>query len=151
MTFCNEMLHGTLGASILIHPRTMRELGPLFDEALAALRYGCIGVNAWPGVGFSLAAASWGAFPGNSARNAGSGIGVVHNAYLFDAPQKTIVRAPFAPFPRSLGDGERTLMPTPPWFVTHRRADAVARRLFAYTANPSPARMLATIVDAMRA
>ncbi len=151
VAFCNETLYGTLGASILIHPRTIRELGPLFDEALAALRYGCIGVNTWPGVGFSLASASWGAYPGNTLANAGSGIGIVHNAHLFDAPQKTVVRAPFAPFPRSLGDGERTLLPTPPWFVTHRRADAVGRRLFTYTAKPSAPRMLATIADAMRA
>jgi len=151
VTFCNETLYGTLGASVIIHPRTLRELGPAFDDALAALRYGCIAVNAWPGVGFSLASASWGAYPGNTVANAGSGIGVVHNAMLFDAPEKTIVRAPFAPFPRSFGDGERTLLPTPPWFVTHRRAVEVGRRLFDYAAQPSSGRMLGTIAEAMRA
>jgi aldehyde dehydrogenase (NAD(P)+) len=151
VAFCNERLHGTLGAAILIHPRTMRELGPAFEDALAELRYGCITVNTWPGVGFTLATASWGAYPGNTLEDVGSGIGVVHNAYLFDKPQKTIVRAPFAPFPRSLGDGERTLLPTPPWFVTHRRADSVGRNLFAYTAKPSLLRLAATALAAMRA
>jgi len=151
VVFANEKLHGTLGASILIHPRTMRELGGAFDEAVAALRYGCVAVNAWPGIGFSLATATWGAFPGNTVADVGSGIGIVHNAYLFDKPQKTVVRAPFAPFPRSLVNGERTLLPVPPWFVTHRRAAAVGRNLFAYTAKPSALRMAATVVAAMRA
>ncbi|HZO94484.1 MAG TPA: aldehyde dehydrogenase family protein [Candidatus Baltobacteraceae bacterium] len=151
VAFCNETLYGTLGASILIHPRTRAELGSALEDAIAALRYGCVAVNAWPGVGFSLAGASWGAFPGNTVANVGSGIGVVHNAYLFDAPEKTVVHAPFAPFPRSLRDGERTLLPTPPWFVSHRRAERVGRNLFAFTARPSTTRLLSTVADAMRA
>jgi aldehyde dehydrogenase (NAD(P)+) len=149
--FCNERLRGTLGAALLIHPRTVRELGDAFDDALERLRYGTVTVNTWPGVGFSLATATWGAYPGNTLADVGSGIGVVHNAYLFDDPQKTVVRAPFAPFPRSLGNGERTLLPTPPWFVTHRRANAAGRALFAYAANPSPLRLAATVLAAMRA
>jgi aldehyde dehydrogenase (NAD(P)+) len=151
VTFANEKLHGTLGAAILIHPHTIRELGAAFDDALASLRYGCVAVNTWPGIGFSLATATWGAFPGNTVADVGSGIGIVHNAYLFDKPQKTVVRAPFAPFPRSLVNGERTLLPVPPWFVTHRRAAAVGRALFDYTARPSALRMAATVIAAMRA
>ena len=151
VAFANDRLRGTLGAAILIHPRTIRELGAAFDDALAALRFGCVAVNAWPGIGFSLATATWGAFPGNTVDDVGSGIGIVHNAYLFDKPQKTIVRAPFAPFPRSLANGERTLLPVPPWFVTHRRAAAVGRAMFDYTAEPSALRMAATVIAAMRA
>jgi aldehyde dehydrogenase (NAD(P)+) len=128
----------------------VKELGPAFEDALAALRYGCVTVNTWPGVGFTLATASWGAFPGNTVADVGSGVGVVHNAYLFDAPQKTVVRAPFAPFPRSLANGERTLLPVPPWFVTHRRAAEVGRKLFAFTAKPSPLRLAATALAALR-
>jgi acyl-CoA reductase-like NAD-dependent aldehyde dehydrogenase len=151
VAFCNASLHGTLGVSVLIHPRTIRELGATFDDAVAALRYGCVAINTWPGVGYSLATATWGAYPGGTLADVGSGIGIVHNAYLFDKPQKTVVRAPFAPFPRSLLNGERTLLPVPPWFVTHRRAAAVGRTIFAYTAKPSLTRMAATIVAAMRA
>jgi aldehyde dehydrogenase (NAD(P)+) len=151
VAFCNESLHGTLGAAILIHPRTIRELGAAFDDAVAALRYGCVAINTWPGIGYSLATATWGAFPGGTLADVGSGIGIVHNAYLFDKPQKTVVRAPFAPFPRSLLNGERTLLPVPPWFVSHRRAATVGRNIFAYTAKPSPSRMAATVMAAMRA
>jgi aldehyde dehydrogenase (NAD(P)+) len=81
--FCNESLHGTLGVNILIHPTTRRELGPAFEDAIAALRYGCIAVNAWTGVGFLLATATWGAYPGHTRADIGSGIGTVHNALLF--------------------------------------------------------------------
>jgi len=151
VAFCNERLHGTLGAAILIHPHTIKQLGAALEDAIAALRYGCVTINTWPGVGFSLATASWGAYPGNTVEDVGSGIGIVHNAYLFDKPQKTVVRAPFAPFPRSLRNGERTLLPTPPWFVTHRHADSVGRKLFAFTAKPSLVRLAATVAEAMRA
>jgi aldehyde dehydrogenase (NAD(P)+) len=150
VAFVNEVPHGTLGVSVLIHPRTIAELGPAFDDAVAGLRYGCVAINSWPGVGFLLASASWGAYPGNTLDDVGSGIGIVHNAFLFDRPQKTVLRQPFAPFPRSLG-GERTLLPTPPWFVTHRRGDAVGRKLFAYTAKPSLRGLMATALAAMRA
>ena len=150
VTFCNDVLAGTLGAAILIHPRTIAQLGTAFDDALAALRYGSITINTWPGLAFLLPTASWGAFPGNAVADAGSGVGIVHNALQFDRPQKTIVRAPFAPFPRSLGDGERTLLPVPPWFVNHRRAATVGRRLFAFAAKPSPLRLAATALAAMR-
>ena len=150
VAFCNEVLSGTLGAAILIHPRTIAQLGPGFDDALRELRYGAVTINTWPGVAYLLASAPWGAFPGNTPANVGSGIGIVHNALLFDRPEKTIVRAPFAPFPRSFGDGELTLLPKPPWFVNHQRADDVGRRMFAFVAEPSPLRLAATAIAAMR-
>ncbi len=54
-------------SAILIHPRTIAELGSAFEDAVAALRYGCVAINTWPGVGFLLPTASWGAFPGQHA------------------------------------------------------------------------------------
>ncbi|HEX3467046.1 MAG TPA: aldehyde dehydrogenase family protein [Candidatus Elarobacter sp.] len=149
VAFCNDVLAGTLGAAILIHPRTIVELGTVFDEAVEALRYGSVTINTWPGVAFLLPTVSWGAFPGNTLSAVGSGIGCVHNTLQFDRPQKTVVRAPFAPFPRSLSD-ERTLLPKPPWFVNHRRAHAVGRHMFDFTAAPSPLRMASTALEAMR-
>lgn len=151
VTFCNDVLHGTLGAGVLIHPATIAALGPAFDDTIAALRYGSVAINTWPGVGFLVPTASWGAFPGNTLSSAGSGIGCVHNTFLFDRPEKTAVRAPFAPFPRALANGERTLLPVPPWFVTHRNAETVGRRIFAFAANPSPLRLAATVLAALRA
>ncbi len=133
--FCNQSLWGTLGANIIIHPATARRHAAALDRAIARLRYGCVGVNAWTGVGFLLAPASWGAFPGHTIDDIQSGVGVVHNSLLFDRPQKSVVRAPFHPYPRSVAHGRPTLLPVPPWFVTHRHAHQVSERLTRFEAD----------------
>jgi aldehyde dehydrogenase (NAD(P)+) len=133
--FANKALYGTLGANIVIHPGTAAEISAVLDEAVADLRYGTVGVNAWTGVGYSTPRATWGAFPGHTPRDIQSGTGVVHNALLFDRPQKSVVRAPFRPFPRSVRHGELTLIPRPPWFVTNRTAASTGRRLTRYAAD----------------
>ncbi|MBJ7609061.1 MAG: aldehyde dehydrogenase family protein [Candidatus Dormibacteraeota bacterium] len=148
--FCNDSLWGTLGANIIIHPATARRHAEALDRAIARLRYGCIGVNAWTGVGFLLAQASWGAFPGHTADDIQSGIGVVHNSLLFDRPQKSVVRAPFHPYPRSLAHGQPTLLPTPPWFVTHRHAHQVNERLTRFEADHAVARVPGIFLAALR-
>ena len=71
--FCNDEVVGTLGITILIHPRTLKDLGDRFWDAIARLRYGTIGVNAWSGVGFLLAQGAWGAFPGHERQDIQSG------------------------------------------------------------------------------
>jgi aldehyde dehydrogenase (NAD(P)+) len=133
--FCNASLHGTLGANLLIHPRTAAALGDALDAAIADLRYGCVAVNAWTGVGYLVPRATWGAFPGHTYADIQSGVGIVHNALLFDRPEKSVVRGPFRPFPRSLAEGEPALSPRPPWFVTNRTAAVTGRRLTAYVAD----------------
>jgi aldehyde dehydrogenase (NAD(P)+) len=133
--FANDTLHGTLGANLIIHPQTITELGPALEDAIAELRYGTIAVNAWTGVGYLTPRASWGAFPGHTYNDIQSGVGVVHNALFFDRAQKTVVRAPFRPFPRSVAHAEFALSPRPPWFVTNRTADVTGRRLTYYAAD----------------
>jgi aldehyde dehydrogenase (NAD(P)+) len=64
--FANEQLDGTLGANIIVHPRTAAELGPVLDEALAELRYGTIAVNVWTAFAYLNPRSSWGAFPGHT-------------------------------------------------------------------------------------
>jgi aldehyde dehydrogenase (NAD(P)+) len=136
VTFANENVWGTLGVNLIIHPQTMKELGPAFDEAIAELRYGCIGVNAWIGLGFFLAETPWGAYPGHSRNDIRSGAGVAHNSLLFDKPQKSVVRQPFFPFPRNLLHGEMHVFPKPPWFVTHEQEHTVGRRMARFEARP---------------
>jgi aldehyde dehydrogenase (NAD(P)+) len=148
--FANNRLAGTLGANLLVHPTTIRELGPALDDAIASLRYGCVGVNAWAGLGYLLARCSWGAFPGHTDDDIQSGRGTVHNALLFDRPQKSVVTAPFSPFPRTLANGRLHLLPIPPWFVTHRRAAKVGRRLTFYAANPGPMALPGIFAAALR-
>ena len=148
--FANERLQGTLGANLVVDPATEADLGPRLDAAIAALRYGSISVNTWTGVAYLIPTATWGAFPGHSDEDIQSGRGVVHNAFLFDRPQKTVVRGRFRPFPRAWLAGDFHLGPKPPWFVTHGTADEVGRRLTRFARAPSLAGLPGIIAAALR-
>jgi len=149
VTFANDVLRGTLGANLILHPKTERRYARELDAAVAQLRYGCIGINAWTGVGFLLAQVPWGAYPGHTPSDVGSGIGVVHNTHLFARSQKSVVRAPFAPFPRSLFGYGGSLLPKPPWFVTHRKAAAVGEALCRFEAHKTVLNALKVALLAM--
>jgi hypothetical protein len=122
-------LGGDLAAHIVADPAAMRDYKVDIDAALEQLRYGCIGVNLWCGVGFLLPELPWGAAPGNTPHDIGSGVGVVHNAFKLPATQKSVLRGPFCPF----GGYVRQ-----PWFVSHRKARAVAETLCSYQRRASP-------------
>jgi aldehyde dehydrogenase (NAD(P)+) len=132
----NERFAGTLGVNLIADPHTIAALGLALDEAIAALRYGTIAVNAWTAVGFLTAAATWGAYPGHTLAEIGSGIGIVHNALLLDQTERTVVRGPFRPAPRSVIHGELSLSPRPPWFVTNKTAAVTGRLLTDFSARP---------------
>lgn len=134
--FANEKLAGTLGAQFIIHPKTLKEIGSVLEESIADLNYGSIGINSWTGAGYLLPAATWGAYPGHTASEIGSGTGVVHNSFMFDVPEKTVVYAPFHPFPRAVINRQFHLSPKPPWFVTHSRAHVAGERLTRFAARP---------------
>lgn len=151
VAFANDRLDGTLGANVVVDPATRGALGTRFEELLADLRYGTIAVNAWTAVGFLLAGATWGAFPGNSIDDVGSGIDVVHNGHLLSEPERTVVTGPFRDFPRSLSRREFSLFPTPPWFGGVRTAARTGELLTRYAAAPSWRRLLPVLVSAFRA
>jgi hypothetical protein len=123
--FANDVCWGTLSCTLLVDPRTQRALGSAVDKAIADLRFGGIGLNVWPGVIYGLVVTSWGAFPGHTPQDIQSGAGVVHNTYLLDHPQKSVVRAPFV------------IKPTPAWFADHKNLAALGRNLTHYEASPS--------------
>lgn len=134
--FCNETLHGTLGATILIHPKTMKKSKANLDKAITDLKYGAIGVNAWNAVAFLVTQCTWGAFPGHTYNDIQSGIGTVHNTFLFDKPQKTVIYGPFRVLPRAWVHGDFNLMPKPVWFVTNKTAHITAKRITKFAVNP---------------
>lgn len=146
----NERLTGTLGANVLVDPATREALGAGFEEAIAELRYGTIAVNAWTAFGFLTPTATWGAFPGGTIEEAPSGMGVVHNALLLDRVERTVVRGPFRPFPRSAADTLRgrglSVLPKPPWFVTARTGAAVGEGLTRFRIDGDWARMSVTLL-----
>src|SRR6266700_1413546 len=117
VAFANEHLWGTLNATLLVHPASLKDpaAAAAVDRANTNLRYGTVAVNCWAAAGYTLCTSTWGAFPGHDIYDIQSGTGVVHNTLMFDRPQKTVIRAPFR------------IMPVPPWFVTHGNT---ARKLF---------------------
>lgn len=147
----NDRLTGTLGANVLIDPITHAALGRGFEEAIIGLRYGTVAVNAWTAFGFLTPTATWGAFPGGTIDDAPSGIGIVHNALLLDRVERTVVRGPFRPFPRSLGRGSFSALPKPPWFVTSRTGAAVCEGFTRFRIDGNWPKMAVTLVKAFGA
>jgi len=148
--FANEQLYGTLGANIVIHPATIARIGrQRLEEILIELRYGTIAINAWTGLGFLSPQATWGAFPAHTLADVQSGIGVVHNTCLFDKPQRTVVEAPFRPFPRNLLSFSFTLLPRPPWFITNRKGGILGKLLVAFQYRPSYLKMPRIFLNAL--
>lgn len=136
--YANDQLHGTLGANILIHPKTIKEIGKTqFENIIADLHYGTIAINAWTGLAFLVATCPWGAFPGHTPQDVQSGIGKVHNSFMLKDTERVVIQAPWAPFPRGLLSGQLTLLPRPPWFITNKRQDKMGRLLTQFQHSPS--------------
>ncbi|MGB8407899.1 MAG: aldehyde dehydrogenase family protein [Mycobacterium sp.] len=146
----NEQFVGTLGVNIVAAPDTIKSLGKAFDAMIEALHYGTVAVNAWTGVGYLTAHATWGAFPGHTRNDVQSGIGVVHNGFLIEKPERTVVRGPFRPSPRSLLSGELSISPKPPWFVNNRTAASTGRLLAGFAGKPSWVKLPAIFASALR-
>ena len=140
VAFCNDVVWGTLGCTILVSPSSMKlpDVSDAVERAVADLRYGSIGFNVWHGVSFALGCTTWGAYPGHSRTDIQSGCGVVGNAAMFDRPQKSVVRAPFRSRPK------------PPWFATARDSYEVMRRFVAFEADPSAAKIPGLLLAALR-
>ncbi len=136
--FCNERLHGTLNAGIVVHPKTERQLGDTLDQAVEELRYGSVAINHWPALSYGLGTTTWGAYPGHTLGDIQSGIGVVHNALLFDRPEKSVIEGPFRVFPK------------PAWFVTHKRGHLVGERLTQLEASPGLRAVPPVVLAAIR-
>ncbi len=138
--FCNSVVWGTLSATVLVHPDTERDpdVAAAMRRAVAHLRYGGIGVNIWHATVFALGATTWGAFPGHPVTDIQSGTGVVGNAFMFDRPEKSVVRGPFRSRPK------------PPWFATQRHPLPVMRRLLTMEVDPSPLHLASVLTAALR-
>lgn len=121
VALANERLYGTLGANLIVSPQSERTMRPAIADAVSALQYGCVAINAWAGVGYFLTETPWGDY-----RASGEGNGVVHNSYLLANTRKSIVRAPFRPLTK------------PPWFVTNKKQARVGRLLCDFEAARAP-------------
>lgn len=127
VNIANDVLWGSLSASLLVSHRSMRdkELGLAVERAIAGLKVGTIGINHWAGVSYALGSTTWGAFPGSEIANIQSGRGVVHNTYMFSQAEKSVLWGPFRPLPK------------PPWWATHRNPHRIGPRLVSFECRPS--------------
>jgi hypothetical protein len=131
----NEEVFGSLSCALLApaHTPTLA-----LETAIQGLRYGSVCVNTWPGLGFGLAAPSWGAYPGHDLHSAGSGIGHVHEPLMLDGVVRSIVRAPFRASRRPVFD------------PGHRKLLALGQAWARYEAHPSLPRLAALALPAWR-
>jgi acyl-CoA reductase-like NAD-dependent aldehyde dehydrogenase len=136
--FANETLWGTLSANLIIHPRTAQALGQALEEAIRELRYGTVAVNQWCALGYIWGSTSWGGYPGSAPSDIQSGIGAVHNTFMFDKPEKSVVYGPFRVWPK------------PPWFITHRGMRKVFSKLVELEADPTLLKALGVGLAAVR-
>ncbi|SRR5579883_725026 len=138
VNFVNDQVWGNLSCTVLVDTHTQKRWRSEVTAAIANLKYGAIGVNVWSAVLFSLPMFTWGAFPSNSLSNITSGRGVVHNTYLFEQPQKSVLWAPFR------------ILPVPIWFARHGNLLALAQQFTRFQAAPSWGRLLKAGLAALK-
>jgi hypothetical protein len=138
LRFCNDDMWGTLSCMVLVHPATEKAHPQKVERLIAELRYGGVAVNGWAGALFGLCVTTWGAFPGHPLDNIESGRGVVHNTFLFDHPQKSVVRFPFK------------MSPPPVWFPVHKNLEELGEKLTRFEAAPSMWKMPGVVLAALK-
>lgn len=138
VAFANEKVWGSLSAGVIIHPATRAAHAEAYDKAIAELRYGAIAVNGPTVLSFLNTVMPWGAFPGNTPQNIGSGNCFVHNTKLLDHVQKGVIEAPWI------------VKPTPIWMAGPKTLAAVAPAAVKFFAYPSIWSLLRLIYRAMR-
>ncbi|HET6610396.1 MAG TPA: aldehyde dehydrogenase family protein [Kofleriaceae bacterium] len=125
--FMNDRLWGTLNAALIVHPALESDpaTGKAIDDAVVALRYGTVGINHWPAVSYGIATAPWGGHDSVNLKDIQSGLGFVHNTFLLDGIDKSILRGPLKAWP------------APVWFWDNAKAAKLGPRLVDFEAAPS--------------
>jgi len=95
--FANNTLWGSLCATLIVHPESMRDavVARAVERAIARLRYGTVSVNMLAYYSGYFMTAPWGAYPGHDIYDIQSGIGKTFNSLMLERSQKSVTRAPF--------------------------------------------------------
>lgn len=138
--FVNNRLWGTLNATLIVHPKSLKDTNTnnAFEHAISQLKYGAVTVNTFIGLLFCTGTAPWGAYPGSTSKDIQSGNGFVHNSCMLEGVEKSVLRAPLMAFPK------------PAWFASHRKAKTVAQRLVMMEENASWAKVPGIVIAAMQ-
>jgi acyl-CoA reductase-like NAD-dependent aldehyde dehydrogenase len=126
-SFMNDRIWGTLNAMIVIPPRLERDpaVAAALHRAIVALRYGTVAINHWPALGYGLVTPPWGGHPSATLADIQSGLGWVHNTFMLDGIDKSVVRGPI------------TVSPKPAWFFDNRQAHVIGEKLVAFERAPA--------------
>ncbi|RME01609.1 MAG: aldehyde dehydrogenase family protein [Deltaproteobacteria bacterium] len=138
VTFCNEAVWGTLNITLIVPSAFERNEREAMLAAIDRLRYGTVGINHWAGLVYGMVSPPWGAFPGSPLTDIQSGRGWVHNTFLFDAPQKVVLRGPL------------TVSPRPAWFYDHRSVHELGRRLTRFEETGSLLALPSVVFSALK-
>ncbi len=138
--FMNDTLWGTLNAMFVISPKQEKsaEVGGALNRAIDVLRYGTVAINHWPALAYATTSPAWGGHPSATLDNVQSGIGWVHNTYLLEGIEKTVLRGPLKVFPK------------PVWFGDHRNVGAMGRGLVSMERAPSWLKVPGLVVNALQ-
>jgi aldehyde dehydrogenase (NAD(P)+) len=138
--FCNDVTWGTLNVSLIVHPsiEATSEGKAAVEAAIQSLRYGTIAINHWGALGYGFVSTPWGGHSGATVDNVQSGIGWVHNSYMIEDIQKSVVRGPFVVNPR------------PAWFRTNRRTNLIGRKMVGFESRPSVWKLPGVVLEALR-
>jgi hypothetical protein len=137
--FANDRLWGTLGAAIMVHPSFRKQPAgeSAFQKALADLRYGTIGINHWPALSYALMSPPWGGYPGGNLHDPQSGIGWVHNSYMLEKAEKTVLEGPL------------TMWPKPLWFPSNKAGEQVSWKVVGLYHRPSVLKLPGLLLSAL--
>jgi aldehyde dehydrogenase (NAD(P)+) len=125
--FCNDRLWGTLNACVVVDSRTESDsqVAKALDQAITKLRYGTVAINHWPALGYGLGSVPWGGHPSATPLDIQSGLGWVHNTFMLDGIDKSVVRGPL------------TVRPSPVWFYDKRRVARIGEKMLAMDLAPA--------------
>lgn len=137
--FANSQLWGTLCASIVVHPKSLRDplVKAAVEQAVTDLNYGSVVVNHWGALAYYMTVTPWGAPPGHDMFDIQSGMGKINNPLMFDAPIKSVLRAPFISIPD-------------PYMAHSKTSYRYFRQDTRYQANPSAWNLIKLLWAAVR-
>ncbi|MGH8502834.1 MAG: aldehyde dehydrogenase family protein [Gammaproteobacteria bacterium] len=138
--FANNGLWGTLSATLVVHPKSLKDpaVGKAVEQAIAKLRYGTVAVNGFSGLSFVFAAPPWGAYAGSTLQDIQSGRGFVHNTAMLEGIEKVVMRCPLTSFPK------------PGYFLSHRTAHKLMPKLVRLEEQASWKQVPGVVMAAMR-
>jgi acyl-CoA reductase-like NAD-dependent aldehyde dehydrogenase len=138
--FCNDRLWGTLNAALIVDGRSEADgtISNALDRAVGELRYGTVAINLWPAVGYGTVSPPWGGHPSATLANIQSGLGWVHNTFMLEGIEKSIVRA------------STILAPKPGWYSDNAQCNVLGEKMAAFEMRPRAVSVPALVFAALR-